>query len=439
MLGLIVGNFRPLGAAEPETPPFAHAPQVTLSVVRVLDGDFAYISDADLAAMLATARRMYADKFGVDHVRFIDAGRLSIESFFERFLDKKSEAYRRRDARRFHVGEANDFSRHKQTIMAFLKKWSLDELQGFFPAEERARYASYEDVHAGIVEQMTEKVAEIATLQVGGKPLLRPEKAEYRSFLNWLAALELQDRYDVVLTNGFILYDDMSQPSPHSIFSTCKVGGVSAKSPKRPALDGRVIMGSTFGMDTDIPFFKETAGATPRDRRNDVTGAYVIAHELGHAIFKLPDHYNHGPECLMNNAKNQSYEEGYALLVAHPGPCAKCAVWLSARDAFWDGEYFFSRQEWKAAIDAYTKALKQTPQNVDGHYGEYVARVAYRMSRAYAALGDWPLALKGVETALRFYQWDPAYAEWKKDVEAHLKGASAPPPAAQPSAASSAP
>ena len=27
----------------------------------------------------------------------------------------------------------------------------------------------------------------------------RPEKAEYRSFLNWLAVLELQDQYDVVL------------------------------------------------------------------------------------------------------------------------------------------------------------------------------------------------------------------------------------------------
>jgi tetratricopeptide (TPR) repeat protein len=425
-IGLAMPETQPAAMAkapdaleDAETGSFEHIPTMTLSVVRVIDDDFAPISDDDVTRMLATAQWMYKDKFGADNVRYADAGVLTIEQFFGTYLNKSSEVYANKNAKRYLVGQDNNFTLHKDSILAFIKQWKVEELTGFFPESERAHYATYDDIYAGIVKQMTEKIAAIGILTSGGKALLRPEKAAFRSFLNWLVALELQDRYDVVLTNTFILYDDISQPSPHSIFGSCKVGGVSHQNTARTALGGRVIMGSTFGMDTDIPLFMET-GDKPvaRDTRNDVIGAFVIAHELGHAIFKLPDHYDHPPECLMNNSKELNYREGYELLLAHPGPCPRCHPWMEARHHFFEAEFAFSQGQWQPAIDHYNVALKQTPSNVDGYRPRYMAQIVYKMSQAYEHLGQNDLAIKGAQAAVKLYRWDNTYTDWLKTLEA---------------------
>lgn len=396
---------------------FAHAPQAQLSVLRVVDDDFAPLSDQDMRQMLDTATRMYRDKFGLDNVRFLDKGSLSIEAFFARYLEPQGEVYRTKDARRYRPGQVNDFASQRDSILRFLKNWDVPQLQSFFPENERAAYDTYDKLYDAITGQMRDKIAEIGRLGSRGKPLLRPEKAAYRSFINWLVALENQGEYDVVITNTFILYDDMSQPSPHSIFSKAKVGGVSHRNEKRQALGGRVIMGSTFGMDTDIPFFMEQDGAVSRARRNDVIGAYVIAHELGHALFKLPDHYDHGPECLMNNSKTLSYSAGYDLLVSHPGPCARCDTWLAARAAYWDGEYAFAHKNWRAALEAYARVPKLTPKNVDGNYAEYMAEVAYKMSLAAFSLNDRATAVRYAQTAAKLNPYNATYLSWRDSFE----------------------
>lgn len=405
----------PPQAAQPTTSPpalFAEIPEMPLRVVRVIDDDFAPISDDDMKQMLTTARAMYRDKFGADNIRYEDAGVLSIEQFFARHLDKKSPVYAQKDAQRYHVGEPNDFERHKEGILKFVAQWTVEELQSFFPEAERTKYDSHEAIYAGIVQQMTAKIAAIAAMKSGGKALLRPEKAAYRSFLNWLTALESQKDYDVVLTNTFIVYDDITKPFPHSIFGSCKVGGVSHKNDHRTVLGGRVIMGSTFGMDTDIPMFMETTTPVSRRIRNDVTGAFVIAHELGHAVFKLPDHYDHPPQCLMNNSKELNYAQGYDLLLSNPGPCPRCQVWLEARDRFFKGEAAFAKGQWQEAVVHYTAALRQTPQNVDGYRPRYMAEIAYRMSRCYDALGRHDLALSGAKRAAELYRWSKEFVDW---------------------------
>ncbi len=396
------------------SPDFAHIPPMELTVVRVLDDDFTPISDDDLREILATAQHMYHDKFGVNNVTFRDAGVLSIEEFFNTNLMRDPTIYEQKQARRFRIGQTNDFSRHQASIKSFIKNWTVAELQGFFPESERADYATHDDIVRGLEEQMQRKIKEIAGFTANKQPLLRPSKAELRSFLNWLAVLENQQDYDLVLTNAFILYDDMSQPSPHSIFSKCKVGGVSHKNAHRLALGGRVIMGSTFGMDTDIPFFMEREGVrTSRHDRNRVTGAFVIAHELGHAVFKLPDHYNHPPVCLMNNSKELTYREGFDLLTTHPGPCPLCKPWLAARDAFWDAEWAFDQKNWALAEDRYNVVVRTTPKNVDGYYPGYMAYVAYKLSKVYDATKRPDLALSRAETAVKLYRWDDTYVKWR--------------------------
>ena len=51
-------------------------------------------------------------------------------------------------------------------------------------------------------------------------------------------------------------------------------------------------------------------------------GTYLLAHELGHAILKIPDVYDHGPGCLMNTSFAPSYTDGYAALQSTHGKFA---------------------------------------------------------------------------------------------------------------------
>ncbi len=403
----------PTTSESTETPLFAHIPQMTLTVLRVIDDDFPEISDQDLKEILNTARSMYQDKFQIDNIRFQDAGVQSIETFFQQTLSANPERLHEIEAKRFHPGGQNNFSAKRDIILAFLKNWQIEQLQAFFPEEERSQYDSYDKLFDGISRQMTSKIDYIQSLQHNGQSILRKEKQRVRSLLNWMVALETQTEYDLVLTNTFILFDNMEQPFPHSIFTTNKVGGLSHKNEHRPTLGKRVIMGSTFGMDTDIPFFKENPKETvSRSQRNHIVGAYIIAHELGHAIFKLPDFYDLPTHCLMNNNKDITYSQGYDLLVSHSGPCPDYAPWMQARSAAYDGDWHASRKEWKQAISAYTKVLRLTPKNVDGHYGKWLAEISYKMSKGYDSLGENELAIKGAQAAVRLYKWEPAYREW---------------------------
>lgn len=421
LLAALAGAVLLYGATTPTTAAdklFRHIPQMELKVVRIIDDDFDDIDSSDMKLILATALATYRDNFGVNNVRFVDAGRLSIEEFFKRHLNEDGEVFQRKDKRRFRIGEKNDFALHKESILKYLKKWEVEELKEFFPVSDQARYDTYQKIYQGTVEQMQSKIKFITSIKENGRSVLRSEKAKFRSFINWLTALETQNEYDVVLTNTFILYDDISQPQPHSIFTKCKVGGVSHKNLQRKTLEGRVIMGSTFGMDTRIDFFMEQ-GKSPisRNERNQVTGAYIIAHELGHAIFKLPDFYDHGPSCLLNNSRDLSYKEGYDLLIKNPGLCPKDKAWMEARSHFWDAEHAFNSGKWRDAVEAYRDVIKMTPNNLDGSRNRYMAQIAYKMSKAYFELGQMDYARRGAEMSIKLYRWEPKYADWLQRID----------------------
>ncbi len=415
---LLVCAF-PLSAQVKNSVPelFANFPDLHLKVVLVSDDDFEAISEADVRQMLDTAADMFADKFAAPKPAFEIVGSMSIEKFFAENLDRTAADFVDADKRRYKVGEKNDFEIHKKRIIHFLKRWKIKELQGFFAEKERASYDSYEKIYEGIALQMNSKISEISGLKVKDKSILRPEKADYRSYLNWRMAFMQQDKYDVVITNTFILYDDITQPFPHSIFSTCKVGGVSTKAPGLSQLGRRGIMASTFGMDTDIPFFQDPLqGKVNREQRNKIIGAFVIAHEMGHALFKLADQYDHGDECLMNNRKDISYAQGYELLIKNPGPCSRCRMYLESRSLFWDAEHDFEAKKYREAIGKYTQVVKKTPKNIDGSYREYMAKIAYKISLAHHALGEFDKALKRAKSAAKIYPWKDEYKAWVEEL-----------------------
>jgi tetratricopeptide (TPR) repeat protein len=235
-----------------------------------------------------------------------------------------------------------------------------------------------------------------------GESLLSAAKLDHRSYVSWICAIRNQNEADFVLTNEFILYDLASEPYPHSIFQKCKMGGASLLSPKRRAIHRRALVASTFSMVTDIPFFIEEGAEwlTTRERL-EVIGTFIVAHEMGHAVFKIPDFYDHPPECLMTTKFETGYVSGWRELKAHPGPCPDCQPYVDAkRHVFLAHE---ARMDGK--LDEVIKnlkiAIRKTPKHTDGSYLRYVADLSVQIAETFAAKGDPKQARRWLKAALR--------------------------------------
>jgi len=60
--------------------------------------------------------------------------------------------------------------------------------------------------------------------------------------------------------------------------------------------------------------------------RNKVIGAVLVAHELGHALYEIPDVYDHGDACLMNSSVHSlNNRQAYELMTEAMSHCPKCS------------------------------------------------------------------------------------------------------------------
>ena len=147
-----------------------------------------------------------------------------------------------------------------------------------------------------------------------------------------MCALKRQEDSDVVLTNTFILSDLLTEPHPHSVFGKAKIGGIAMPSPHRSALGGQVLLATTFGIDTKVAALSELGGKPATfDERAQILGAYLLAHEVAHAFFGIPDVFDHPLGCLMTSRPGATYRDGIEELEAHPTPCPRCQPYVQAR------------------------------------------------------------------------------------------------------------
>lgn len=410
------GEAAPAAAAVVH-PTVAFAPRlIELNTVRVIDADFADISDADYAEMTAEAERTLREKFGFTGLRFIDKGIVPAPAFFNKYLRRDDEWTRRITLARYDPSNgAPDFSPFRADVLRFLQRWKIEELQQFFPPSLRPQYADYDAILGGIQSGYAARIDILRELKSPkGRPLLNPKFMRERSFVNWLAAVRYQGDYDVILTNTFILFDQLTQPYLHSMFKHAKVGGVSAAAPKRTALDGRALMTSTFHMDTKEPFFHQDEPAEyTRDIRNKATGAFVLAHEIGHAAFRMPDMYDTAPGCLMGNAHDVDYHAGYEAIQAAPYICPQELPYLQARNLFFAADVALVEGRAQEALDLYKRVIAETPNPIDGARNEYNAIIAMRMVRCLVSMGNGDAAKRGVERALALDPQNVDAARWQ--------------------------
>lgn len=416
-VGALVAGL--VGARTAQAKPRFFTTPLALEVAIVEDADFPTLDEATVQAALRHAADEFARRFDVAPPRLRVAARFEVDRFLSRYADPEDARCAEEFGARYRGTGATELAPHRDRALSFFEKWPLDSLRGFVPEAERAGVETYEEVYDLYVQRYVAQVERIRGLETPkGRPLLDPERSYARSFVAWLCALERQEDFDVVITNTFIVSDLLTEPHPHSVFGKAKIGGIAARAGGRSALEGQALLATTFGIDTSIPELNEIGGkpASP-ELRARLLGAYLLAHEIAHAVFGIPDVYDHPLGCLMTSRPGATYVDGLAELDANPRPCPKCRPYVEARSEYDRGLVALREGRAAEASERFLASVKKTPTHFHGGRRKRLARVTLASSKAQTALGKAQRALRYAKIAAKL---DPRSMEAQGHLEALL-------------------
>lgn len=414
--GLCLALFGPPAAAE--APAFETAP-LELVVAVVEDPGLEPLDEALVKAGLRHAADEYARRFDVAPPRFTLDGRFDVKGFLTKYANPDDPLCRSEFAARYRGTGPAELKPFRERALKFFRRWPLESLRGFVAEEERGGIEGYDDVYEAYARQYVARVELLEGLRTAsGAPLIRPERSYERSFVAWLCALERQHDYDVVITNAFILQDLLTEPHPHSVFGKAKIGGIATRAGGRAALGGQALLATTFGFDTEIAELNEIGGRplTPALRAR-LLGAYLLAHEIAHATFGIPDVYDHPKGCLMTTRPGATYLDGLRELEATPRPCPKCRPYVRARSLLDRGEAALAAGRPEEAARLLLESARATPEHFHGSRRKRLARVTVAASKAHASLGRRQRALRYARAAQKL---DPRSSAAQAQIEALL-------------------
>jgi hypothetical protein len=400
---MLVALLLTLLAEPPPDPAAPEAGHLALDVIIVNDPELPPVGDKEARAILDEAHATVSQKLGFGGLTFTVKATKSLGEFLNQHAPVGNACLANFEATRVRPGKRRAQDVSAKTVLPFLQRWKVDELRAFFTREDAKELTSYDAIATKLLLEFDRKIDLIKSMNLKeGRSLLADDVIDQRSYVRWVCAMREQDEADLVLTNAFILYDLASEPYPHSVFQKCKVGGASLLSPKRRAMRGRAMVGSTFSMTTSLPFFQEEGIEDLRDKeRYEVIGSFIVAHELGHALFKLPDFYDHPKECLMTTKFETGYVSGYWYLKAYPGACSSCVPWVEAKRQVFIADEARQGKELDKAIAALGLAIKKTPKHVDGSYKRYIADLSYEIAELHAQKGASAEAGRWVQAVLK--------------------------------------
>lgn len=356
---------------------------VELRVLTVVDPDFSPPENVD--RMLQVAARVARQKLRLTGVRFKTVGQVSVAAFLDKHTQSDKKCLERSEPRRVAPGLRDPMDVSAAAVEKHLRAWPLSELVGFFPEAERGLLTSHAAVVPRLLRAYSEKLRFIAGLKLpNGRSLLEPGRAEWRSYSRWSCAMLNQDEADVVITNTLLLLDDGERPPPAGIFHKLKASGVAFVSPKRQPMWGSAIVASTFAVSSSVPFFRELPPNLDTESEASIIGTFVVAHELGHALFKIPDFYDHPLGCLMTSRPNQTQVEAYRELLANTGSCAECERYLTAHEALFEFVTLAEQGEMSAASKKMLDVLDLAPTRADGDYGYIIKRALLEVGPLYS-------------------------------------------------------
>ena len=369
---------------------------VKLGIVRAFDSNLPMIDDSDFNQMLTEAERVLVLKFGgLVEFKFTDHGEISVDELFKDKTYQTSKLYAAWKSYKYDLKLGKNmpvFSDpgFKKKTADFLKMFSLASLSNYFPGVVIKDYDQAAELVMNIYHQKIEWLKSLKT--AGGKPVLDPSYPPHQSFVEWYTMMETQDKYDVIIANSLIVFDLIASPYPHSVCKHAKVGGASFNSPEREVFGGSAVMINILEDYGNIPGIGTADQGSPKELKNKVVGAILLAHEIGHAFFHIPDMYDHPKSCLMNTPSGDlSNSELYSLLLEDLSPCPKCQPWVEAKQysLIADGEKDLVKKGDLYLICA-DKTMALMGEEFKNAYDQkmYVASLFTKARDAYEAAGD---------------------------------------------------
>ncbi|MCC6810815.1 MAG: hypothetical protein IT381_25525 [Deltaproteobacteria bacterium] len=388
---------------------------VRIGVTAVVDDQFAPLEDASVTQVLQNAKGTFAAKFGVPDIFFEAPKIVSAKAFFKRLpRDDFRACIARHEPRRVSRIEDYDRPRLQEGVAAFLSRWRLPALLPAFPPDLRATLKTHDDAARALIAEMREAALRATSARFeNGEPVLRAKLAEEqnlgRRFVDWLCAFEVQSEADVVLTNAYVFYDLLTEPYPHAVYHGSRLAGAVMQSPGRTLFLGRAVFVSSFGLSGEPETLLEPSHQTLNaDDRNKFVGTYLLAHELGHALLRIPDVYDHGPKCLMSTDYALGYVDGYKRLLGHQGRCSRCTIYTDARRALQLFDDALKAKKLKNAEKLAERVVRRMPPNIDGSVGDFAARIYTRLGQAEVEQRKWRAAELYLRRALAA---DPLHTE----------------------------
>jgi tetratricopeptide (TPR) repeat protein len=388
-------------------PPALDVSPFKLTVAIVQDPDFPPIEPELAKRALDLAAAEFGGRFSVPSPTFEIAGEYTVSGFLGEYALPVDPRCKPLYEARYHGKGEAELAAHKPAAIRFFQKWPLPSLLGFFDETERASIKTYDDVYEHYKKRYVRTIESMSQLRTPtGSPLVEPDKSARRSFVAWTCALLRQKDFDVVLTNTFILADLLTEPHPHAVFGKAKIGGIAARSPARRVLDGQALLATTFGIDTKLRELAELPdGPASIEERARILGIYLLAHEISHAVFGIPDVFDHPKGCLMTTRPGFTYRDGLKELEENPSPCPRCRPYVEARAAFDRAQRLFGEERFEAAVAAATGALKLLPEQFHGGRKKRMAEIVLVASKAYFELGK---SKQATSLAQRALELDPS-------------------------------
>jgi len=283
------------------------------------DPGFPRPSKNQLRESLNFAKIVFQKEFKHKNIKFIMNEEIPLREYFNVSIKEHLSEYD--ELAKNSIFENVKLKPANKDQLKFLRRHKLEILKSFLSHKNKKNVNNYSDFYSLLHAEWIKKLNNLHKVVT----LILPNN----SYLAWEHLLKYNQKFDLALTNTVIFNDNLSRPSPHSIFKQGKISGFARSSPNAPSGLGMAIVASTSSY-MNVPYFSETRVSA--EELPYLFGAYTIAHEMGHAIFKLDDYYDHPDHCLMTSSK-KLFDVRMSLIEfeKHPQICPICKPVLKRR------------------------------------------------------------------------------------------------------------
>lgn len=255
-----------------------------ITLVVVTDNNFTSISNNDINEIITATVKALKKKFNLN-VHIFEKEAMTYDVFSasgnvpDSFIDPLS----------FDILNEDD-TRDKfltNVLNTYPQRYNLIQIKNFFsqlflPNEDISANSVIDTFIRSYLERLTKlKSAKLESDEL----LLDPETYRKSLYSNWKRLVE-RSKYDVVLTNMFIIDDYIDMP-PHVMVRGGVLPGFIVDNETKYK---RTAVVSTFPFLSQSDYFKSERDYVYSNEINDMI-AYYMCHELGHVILKLKDIY----------------------------------------------------------------------------------------------------------------------------------------------------